>query len=63
MPVTFLPTLVTTPALVAAECRQADRGGSRGQVVVRMAHACGVHADLHLIVDGVADLDLVDPEG
>ena len=50
-------------ALVAAECRQADRGGSGGQVVVRMAHACGVHADLHLIVDGVADLDLVDPEG
>jgi len=32
----------------------------RWQVVVRVAHACGVHAELHLIVDGVADLDLVD---
>ncbi len=49
-------------ALVPTECGQADRGGSGGQVVVRVAHACGMHADLHLIVDGVADLDLVDPE-
>jgi len=49
-------------ALVAAECGQADRSGSGGQVVVRVAHACGMHADLHLIVDGVGDLDLVDPE-
>jgi hypothetical protein len=49
-------------ALVAAERGQADRSGSGGQVVVRVAHACGMHADLHLIVDGLADLDLVDPE-
>ena len=62
MPVTFLPTSVTTSALVAAECGQADRGGSGDQVVVRVAHACGVHPQLYLIVDGVADLDLVDPK-
>ena len=49
-------------ALVAAECGQADGGGSGGQVVVRVAHACGVYPDLHLIVDRVADLDLVDPK-
>ncbi len=49
-------------ALVAAERGQADRGGSGGQVVVRVTHARGVHPQLHLIVDGVADLDLVDPE-
>ena len=49
-------------ALVAAERGQADGGGSGGQVIVRVAHARGVHTDLHLVVDGVADLDLVDPE-
>ena len=49
-------------ALVTAECGQSDRGGAGGQVVVGVAHARGVHADLYLIVDGVADLDLIDAE-
>ena len=62
MPVTFLPTLVTTPAPSWPPSGQADGGGSGGQVVVRVAHACGVYPDLHLIVDRVADLDLVDPK-
>src|SRR5918998_361850 len=44
-------------ALVAAECGQGDRGGAGGQVVIGVAHARRVHADLHLVVDGVADLD------
>jgi hypothetical protein len=49
-----------TRALMAAERGKADGGGSGGQVIVRVAHARGVHTELHLIVDGVADLDLVD---
>ena len=49
-------------ALVPAEGRQGDRGGAGGQVIVRVAHAGGMHADLHLVVDGVAEVDLVDPE-
>ena len=49
-------------ALVTAERGQGDRGGAGGQVVVGVAHARGVYADLHLVVDGVADLDLIDPE-
>ena len=48
--------------LVPAQGRQADRGGAGGQVIVRVAHTRGMHADLHLVVDGVADLDLIDAE-
>ena len=49
-------------ALVAAECGQADRGGPGGQVVVGVAHARRVHADLDLVGNRVAHLDLVDFE-
>ena len=47
-------------ALVAAERGQADRGRAGGEVVVGVAHAGGVHPDLHLVVDRVAEIDLVD---
>jgi hypothetical protein len=46
-------------ALVPAERGQADRGGAGGQVVVGVAHACGVYLKLHLVVDGVTQIDLV----
>jgi hypothetical protein len=48
--------------LVAAERGKGDRGGTGGQVVVGVAHARRVHADLDLIGDGIAHVDLVDPE-
>jgi hypothetical protein len=40
--------------LVAAERGKGDRGGTGGQVVVGVAHARRVHADLDLIGDGIA---------
>ena len=48
-------------ALVAAEHREARHRDAAGdQVVVGVAHARRFHLDLDLVLDGVADLDLLD---
>src|SRR5882757_3512410 len=48
-------------ALVPAENREAAHRDAAGhQVVVGMAHARRLHLDLDLVLDGVADLDLLD---
>ena len=48
-------------ALVAAEHREAAHRDAAGdQVVVGVAHPRRFHLDLDLVLDGVADLDLLD---
>ena len=48
-------------ALVAAEHREAGHRDVAGhQVVVGMAHARRFHLDLDFVLDGIADLDLLD---
>ncbi len=48
-------------ALVAAEHRESRHRDAAGdQVVIGVAHPGRLHLDLHLVLDGVADLDLLD---
>jgi hypothetical protein len=63
MPVTPLPTLVTTPAPSWPPSAGSPIGVAPVcQVVVGVAHARGMHLDLDFVCDGIAHVDLVDAE-